>query len=206
MISAFGEEMGRYYYNKKATVEASCDLTVQQLKRYGMLESGFTAIPIEWVMNQTGKRTKIVIAVELSTDDPFAIFMYTLTDRDGNKTDYKYAVSLVTTPCNFGGVRYWFACPLCSRRVGGLYLVLGDAYFVCRQCNNLTYRSRNRTGMETFGHTSRQIKKLRGEIKRWTWRGRPTRKVRRLLALERKEGILSGPIMTQMEKFKDRLS
>ena len=87
--------MGRYYYNKKATVEASCDLTVQQLKRYGMLESGFTAIPIEWVMNQTGKRTKIVIAVELSTDDPFAIFMYTLTDRDGNKTDYKYAVSLV---------------------------------------------------------------------------------------------------------------
>ena len=43
------------------------------------------------------------------------------------------------------------------------------------------------------------------QIKRWTWRGRPTRKVRRLHALERKMGILSGPIMAQMEKFKARL-
>ncbi len=196
----------RYYYYRKATVEESCDLTVQQLKRYGMLESGFTAIPIEWVMNQTGKRTKIVIAVELSTDDPFAIFMYTLTDRDGNKTDYKYTVSLVTTPCNFGGIRYWFACPLCSRRVGGLYLVLGDAYFVCRGCNNLTYRSRNRCRIESFGHTSRQIDKLRSQIKRWTWRGRPTRKVRRLRTLERKEGVLGGYAMKQLERIRASIS
>jgi hypothetical protein len=157
-------------------------------------------------MNQTGKRTKIVIAVELSTDDPFAIFMYTLTDRDGNKTDYKYAVSLVTTPCNFGGIRYWFACPVCSRRVGGLYLVLGDAYFVCRGCNNLTYRSRNRTGMETFGHTSRQIEKLRSQIKRWTWRGRPTRKVRRLNTLERKEGMLASQALKLLERIRPRIS
>ena len=196
----------RYYYYKKATVEASCDLTVQQLKRYGMLESGFTAIPIEWVMNQTGKRTKITIAVDISTDDPFAIFIYTLTDRDGNKTDYKYAVSLVTTPCNFGGIRYWFACPCCGRCAGGIYLAPGDVRFRCRHCNNLTYRSRNRTGMESLGYTSRQIDKLRPQIKRWTWRGRPTRKVRRLQALERKERILASQALTVLERIRVRIS
>jgi cell fate (sporulation/competence/biofilm development) regulator YmcA (YheA/YmcA/DUF963 family) len=30
----------------------------------------------------------------------------------------------------------------------------------------------------------RQVEKLKEKIKRWTWRGRPTRKVRKLTALE----------------------
>ncbi len=195
----------RYYYNKKATVEESCDLTVFQLKEYGMLESGFNAIPIEWVMNQTGKRTRIVIGVDLSTDDPIAILMYTLTDRNGNKNDYKYAVSLLTTPCNLGGIRYWFTCPCCGRRVGGIYLAPGDIHFRCRHCNNLTYRSRNRCPIESEGHTSRQIDKLRSEIKRWTWGGRPTKKVRRLRALERKAHVLGEYSMRQIEKLEARI-
>jgi len=47
---------------------------------------------------------------------------------------------------NFGGVRYWFICPLvingrpCGRRVGKLYLPPGGKYFGCRHCYNLTYR------------------------------------------------------------------
>ena len=196
----------RYYYNRKATVEESCDLTVQQLKRYGMLKSGFNAIPIEWVTNHTGKRTRILVAVKISNDDPFIILMYSLTDRNGNKTDYKLEVSLLTTPCNFGGIRYWFACPCCGRCVGSIYLALGDIHFRCRHCNNLTYWSRNRCPIESGGHISRQIEKLRTEIKRWTWQGRPTRKVRRLRALERKAGVLGEYSMRQLEKLKARIS
>ena len=58
-----------------------------------------------------------------------------------------YPVELTTTPCNFGGVRYWFLCPLvvdgkaCRRRVGKLYLPWGSRYFGCRTCHDLTYRS-----------------------------------------------------------------
>ncbi len=61
----------------------------------------------------TGKTTTIIVAVFL-TDDPCAVLMYSVTDREGNKTDYNDKVSLVTTPCNFGGVRYWFGCPHCG--------------------------------------------------------------------------------------------
>jgi hypothetical protein len=156
-------------------------------------------------MKNTGKESRIALEVNM-TSEPYARFMYAISDGKGNSTPYDYEVSLVTTPCNFGGVRYWFACPVCSRRVGGLYLVLGDAHFVCRRCNNLTYRSRNRCVMGALGHTSRQIKRLRNEIKRWTWRGRPTRKARRLNTLERKEGMLASQALTVLERIRPSIS
>ncbi len=194
----------RYYYSRKATADESCRLTMSSLRKDGMLSSGYSSGTRIWSSNRTDKKTIIGVAVDI-TDDPYVRLIYSVTDREGNKTDYDYKVSLVTTPCNFGGVRYWFACPDCWERVGVLYLAPGDVYFRCRHCNNLSYWSRNNSGLEKWGHTSREIDKLRSEIKRWTWRGRPTRKVRRLQALERKMGILSGPIETQMEKFKARL-
>ena len=194
----------RYYYNRKATADESCRLKISYLRKRGMLTGEEAFEKISWTSSMTGKVTTVLLLVDV-TNEPLAILMYTLTDRDGNKTDYKYAVSLVTTPCNFGGVRYWFGCPSCGRRVAVLYLAPGDVYFRCRHCNNLSYRSRNRCPVETFGHTSREIDKLRSQIKRWTWRGRPTRKVRRLHVLEWKMGMLSGPIRARMEKFKARL-
>jgi len=193
--------MGRWYYHRKATTNESCRLTMPYLKKRCMLSSQNTE-RIGWTSSQTGKETNICLTVDITMDNPYARLVYTVTDRQGNKTDYNYEVSLVTTtPCNFGGVRYWFACLSCSGRAAVLYLATGDVYFRCRHCNNLSYRSRNRCRLESFGHTDREIKKLRSEIKRRTWRGRPTRKVRRLYALERKMGMLSGPIMAQMKKF-----
>ena len=197
--------MGRWYYNKKATVEESCDLTVFQLNKYGMLEGGHTATVITWVMKNTGKESSIGLEVNMAGES-YARFTYSLSDREGNVTPYDSKVDLVTTPCNLGGVRYWFICPECFKRVGGLYLAPGERYFKCRKCNNLTYHSRNRCVLAVFGHTSRQIKKLQSEIKRWTWRGRPTRKVRRLYKLQWKMGILSPQISAQFERSKARLS
>ncbi len=179
--------MGRYYPSRKATVEESCDLSVAQLKTWGMLKTGHTATVVTWVSSHTGKESRIGLEVNM-TGDPCAELTYSLTDCEGNITPYDSRVDLITIPCNLGGVRYWFACPWCGRRVGGLYLAPGERYFRCRHCCNLSYRSRNREAVEAWGHTSRQIEKLYGEIKRLTWRGRPTRKVRRLRALERRMG------------------
>ena len=194
----------RYYYNRKVRADESCRLTIQHLKKRGMLTGEELFGKIIWTSSMTKKTTTVLLSVDV-TDEPYARFVYTITDREGNKTDYKHTVSLLTTPCNFGGVRYWFGCPDCGRRVAVLYLVRGDVYFRCRHCNNLSYHSRNLCRIESWGETSRQIERLQSEIKRWTWRGRPTRKVRRLCALERKMGVLSGPITAQMEKFKARL-
>lgn len=73
--------------------------------------------------------------------------------------------------------------------------------FMCRTCADLTYRSRNRSVMEVFGHTSRQIEDLHRQIKRWTWRGRSTRKVRKLHALERKMSGISPQVSAQFARI-----
>ena len=194
----------RYYYNRKATADESCRLKISELRNDGMLLPGYSWETKIWSSNRTDKKTIISLAVDI-TDDPYVRLLYSVTDRNGNETDYDYQVSLVTTPCYFGGVRYWFSCLYCGRRVAVLYLAPGDVYFRCRHCNNLSYHSRNRCTMGSFGHTSRQIDQLRSEIKRWTWQGRPTRKVIRLQALERKMSALSGPVMSRIDKLKARL-
>ncbi len=195
----------RYYYHSKATADSSCRLRMSDLKKDGMLSWGYSSGTRIWTSNRTDKKTIVGIGVEIS-DDPYVRLLYSVTDRDGNKTDYDYEISLLTTPCNFGGVRYWFACLVCGRRVGVLYMVPGDTRFYCRHCNNLSYQSRNRCMIGEFGHTSRQIDKLRSEIKRWTWRGLPTRKVRKLRRLERKMNILGGYAFSRIERLNARLS
>jgi hypothetical protein len=74
-------------------VGESCDLTVFELKEYGMLNGGHTATVIEWVMKNTGKESKIGLEVNM-TDEPYARFTYSISDREGDSTPYDYEVSL----------------------------------------------------------------------------------------------------------------
>lgn len=46
-----------------------------------------------------------------------------------------HRVAVETTPCHFGGVRYWFLCPFCERRCAVIYKK------GCRLCANGRYRS-----------------------------------------------------------------
>lgn len=56
-----------------------------------------------------------------------------------------------TTP-NYGGVRWWFICPKCDRRVTRLHRPSHTYYFFCRHCYDLTYESAqsSRTRSDTF--------------------------------------------------------
>jgi hypothetical protein len=59
----------------------------------------------------------------------------------------EYTLRLTATRPRFGGLRWWFVCPLsaagrpCERRVAKLYLPPHGRYFGCRHCHNLSYRS-----------------------------------------------------------------
>jgi hypothetical protein len=73
---------------------------------------------------------------------------YSVRGHDGEWRLLDYSVEIVSTPCHFGGLRYWFTCPLgvnsrlCGRRCRCLYLPYGSEYFGCRECHRLTYQSR----------------------------------------------------------------
>ncbi len=198
--------MGRWYYDNKKTVEESTELCIFRLNRWGLLE-GYCHTSLTWTRKFSGNESSASLIIDVTCEQPYVRLIYTITRyRDGSKQDYDYRIGLVKTPCHLGGVRYWFSCPQCGRRVGKLYRKpLGEMYF-CRICNDLTYQSRNACCTTALGVAERQAKKLRGELKRWTYRGRPTRKVRRLQALERKMQMLSGPVMARFEKLKARIS
>lgn len=51
---------------------------------------------------------------------------------------YKYPIQLMTTKPHYGGYRYWFSCPSCSKRVSVLYCA---GLYVCRLCIGACYGS-----------------------------------------------------------------
>jgi len=55
----------------------------------------------------------------------------------------EHNVQITNTPCNYGGVRYWFKCPHCRGRVGVLYL--SGVQCACRKCFKLAYKSERET-------------------------------------------------------------
>jgi len=50
-------------------------------------------------------------------------------------------VKISVTRCNYGGLRVWFVCPNCQKRVGKLFRKPLFEEFFCRRCNDLAYLS-----------------------------------------------------------------
>lgn len=75
-------------------------------------------------------------------------------------------VSLLWTPCQFGGQRPWFLCPglvngqACGRRVAILYSE--GPYFWCRQCHELAYDSQRETREERLRRRGEKIRRRLG--------------------------------------------
>ena len=138
--------MGRWSHSDRQTVEECKEITVKFLNEHHFFAGGVRSGGMKWTRNgeQTGSINFVVSTAE---GDEFIRFQYTLTDRhSGEKTELDYKARLDSTPCHFGGRRWWFICPLvvsgraCNRLVGALYLGDGN-YFGCRHCYDLTYES-----------------------------------------------------------------
>jgi hypothetical protein len=56
-------------------------------------------------------------------------------------------IDLDTSKTNYKGLRYWFKCPMCNKRVGKLYKHPISHILGCRTCLNLEYRCRKYKGM-----------------------------------------------------------
>lgn len=188
--------MGRWYFDKKDTVEDCRSVSVAFLRKHGYL-GGCRSGVISWSNRYGEQIASIGVTVCTVDGESYARFQYTNTRRaTGETTTCDYKVRLVTTPCHLGGVRWWFICPLttngryCGRRVGKLYCPRGGTYYGCRHCHDLSYESCNESRCGRIAHMAhfltldRRHKKLLEGMARWTYRSRPTRKARRLQALE----------------------
>lgn len=172
--------VGRGVFWKKKTVEAAWQLDMVRFAKDVDLEhagSGYTT----WERN-FGRTSSISWEVR----PPYRMRLYyTITKYDGRKIDYDYWVDLDTTPCYYGSKRWWFLCPNtnCGRRCRILYQAPRSDYFLCRICQNLTYRSQQegltkagalvRLAIESpflrwrMGRAKSERKRLRAERQFW---------------------------------------
>jgi hypothetical protein len=83
-----------------------------------------------------GEKTIASMRYALDLDDALLVLEFS-----ANGQPVHLAIELTTTPCRYGGVRYWFECPKCQHRVACLYLKPGGVRFACRKCHDLAYTS-----------------------------------------------------------------
>ena len=153
-------------YGRKQTVEESWSLDVNELASGGLLATGAEGI-LHWLELGTAKDAASVSFATFLSDGGERIFR--LSYRWDNSEDTCIPIRLQTTKPYFGGVRFWFTCPLineqgdaCSRRVAKLYLPSGERYFGCRVCHNLTYRSCREAG--EWERSTRQLERLKAHL------------------------------------------
>ena len=136
--------------SKKATVETSLILTASTLVRQkglvpGARRSGW------WGWTREGEdEPHATIGYEANLLDPEAAWLRLHYQWQRESIDYR--VRLVTTTPTYGGLRWWFVCPLVRpdgeppRRVAKLYLPPGSRYFGSREGHGLTYTSCQESG------------------------------------------------------------
>jgi hypothetical protein len=84
--------MGRYYWDRKDTVDESTELSIYKLKEFSLLV-GICSTALTWTSSFSGHQSSVGIYVNV-IDKPIHIKLnYTVTDRGlGEKTDYDYKV------------------------------------------------------------------------------------------------------------------
>jgi len=185
--------MGRLSYSNRTKADWLEYISTTFLNKKGYFQCSHSGT-LTWTRGEW--KSSVNFVTSISDKCSYFRLKYTQTDRNtGEKKDFDYKIPLVTTPCQYGGKRYWFICPwskngiYCGRRVGKLYKN-GD-YFACRHCHNLTYDSRkiNRKckSFPLFNvlDIEQKIEELYETIKRPYWRGKPTKKQRQLEMLQR---------------------
>jgi hypothetical protein len=134
-------------HSKKEIVEDCRVLDVNRWTREGILREGVHHLGgWKWCNAATGEETSS-IGYEVNTADmafPWIRLYYTFTLTQEHM-DYK--ICLQPAQPSFGGLRWWFICPLlqhrrpCNNRVAKLYLPPSGRYYGCRHCYDLTYES-----------------------------------------------------------------
>ncbi len=168
---------------------------------------GWRSGTITWTSGWSDSKSSVGIEVVTGSGEEYLRIHYTQTDRDTDeKTDFDYKIPLLSTPCEYGGKRYWFRCPFfksgayCGRRVGVLYKN-GD-YFACRHCQHITYASRNLSGLYKGFVSMPDLDEQEARVKRTHYAGKPTKQYKKLLRMERRFTLSTA---TMLEKLENRM-
>ncbi len=136
------------------TVEDGHTLDLARLLRQGLAVPGaLSRGSIVWTTTTGERRGTVGYEADLTTGDTGR--MRLRYAAAGKPQDY--FVSLTTTPCHYGGQRWWFLCPSSGRRCRKLHLPPGGTIFAARQAYRLAYRSQRTTPMDRSHARQRRL-------------------------------------------------
>lgn len=131
--------MARYAGWGRKTCESCYALDVRRLYRKGLLSAG---LHYSWQWTCNGEPDG---SIRIRTETDRLVLSYRILQSGGEWEAVEQRVSIVWTPCRFGGRRPWFICSVsangryCGRRVAKLYGA--GKLFACRHCYHLAYAS-----------------------------------------------------------------
>lgn len=117
-------------FDRKIAVEECYSLSLSRLLQEGYLKNHESTQKVP-IRNHRGKQG-LTLTIDMAPDEEESEWLIRNTLQ---------SVVLRATTLHFGGKRWWFVCPECTRRCSYLYSMPGKLYFSCRQCLDLTYRS-----------------------------------------------------------------
>jgi hypothetical protein len=188
--------MPKYYdYNGRDTVESTKSIDLAFLNKRKVLKGHFNQ-NIKWSINEnpTGN-----IDLEINTIDENPYIRLNYKVKKSYETEWRpinYKTNLISVPCYFGGERWFYECGLskdgkyCGRRSRILYQI--DDYFGCRKCANLSYESCNKSTQNKkslyrlLNYEFASEEYYTKNVKRMYYKGRPTKKYKRYLKLQKK--------------------
>ena len=127
---------------KKATVEDALTLSITRLMRDGVIVPGEARTRARgWRIN--GQMIELFVCDSDAIDPQNASLRLT---SFGPGPSESQCIRLTTTRPHWGGLRWWFICPLTGRRATKLHLPPGSRLFAHRDAHGLTYRSFQESG------------------------------------------------------------
>jgi hypothetical protein len=144
----------------KTLVEEGLTLDLNKLIKDGALQPGQSVCgTLTWTRSRTGEKFAS-IGYEADLTDPTSGSMHLHYNANGNPVDYQ--VSLTTTRPHFGGIRWWFVCPVTGVRAFKLLLPSGNDQFASRQAFVFAYRSQNETRRDRQLSKAQKIRRRLG--------------------------------------------
>lgn len=151
-----------YRWGARPVVEDGLTLDLGHLLRQGSIKPRRR---VEGVLNWSRQRDgKVFASIGYEAN---------LTDRDGgwlrlkyrhNDVPEEYPIQITTTVPNYGGLRWWFVCPLSNDRVAKLHLPSGASIFGSRRAYRLAYRSQRESWPDRQAEKAHSLRmKLGGE-------------------------------------------
>ena len=99
--------------------------------------------------NNFGKKQLVENCRQLRINELLRLYNRRIKEELLNSTveTQQVDINFTTTKTGFGGIRFWFECPICQKRKGVLYIHPISQDLGCRGCLNLDYRKRRYKGM-----------------------------------------------------------